>query len=143
MVNFFGAGGGGGGAGCVASGGGVIAGAELLAATAGSAGAEPLELSEILRALWDFLLDVGLTGSSLGEELALGLASGAGGGALAAIAVPTCMLLITCFTPGTAAACFEAASRWASLSTVPDSVTTPLLACTVSCLFERPESWLN
>src|SRR5207245_1087728 len=39
--------------------------------------------------------------------------------------------------------CLEAASRCASLSTAPARVTTPSLACTVSCLPERPESWLN
>src|ERR1700722_1508554 len=68
----------------------------------------------------------------------------AGGTATAAAgAFPTCRLLTTSLTPATDAACRLAASRCASLSTVPPSVTTPLFACTVSCFAESPESWLN
>src|ERR1017187_6402642 len=55
-------------------------------------------------------------------------------------ALPTCRLLTTSFTPSTDAACRAAAARCASLSTNPVSVTTPLLACTESCLVESPES---
>src|SRR5215469_2187189 len=73
-------------------------------------------------------------------------AAGAGEGgedAALAEASPTCRLLITVFTPATDAACSPAASRCAVLSTAPESVTTPLLACTVSCFEARPESWLK
>jgi hypothetical protein len=52
----------------------------------------------------------------------------------------TCRLLITCLTPGSDAAYFAAASRSASLSTVPDNVTAPFEAWTANCLFSKPES---
>src|SRR5205814_8186749 len=71
-----------------------------------------------------------------------GLASSAvaGAGSDAAAIGATCRLLITCFTPGSEAAYFEAASRCASVSTFPESATVPLAACTLICLFCNPES---
>src|SRR5579864_8375488 len=47
---------------------------------------------------------------------------------------------MTCFTPGSEAAYLEAASRWASVSTLPERVTVPFAACTLICLFCKPES---
>jgi hypothetical protein len=67
-------------------------------------------------------------------------AAGAGPVSVLAAIGATCRLLITCLTPGAEAAYLAAASRSASLSTVPESVTAPFAACTVSCLFCNPES---
>src|SRR5215470_16762144 len=59
-------------------------------------------------------------------------AVGCGGGTLAAEA--TSRLFTTVFTPSTCAASVAAAERAASLLTVPDRVTTPLLELIVICL---------
>src|ERR1700722_14912761 len=151
MISFRGDGGGGGGGRSTA---GVIAGAALLSATTARGGwfvasawppfesdpededAESFELRDL-----DFLLGVAtfpdeiLDGRVKGEACATAVG--------AAAATPTCRLLTTVRTPSTDAACRPAASRCAALSTAPPRVTTPSLACTVSCFVERPESWLN
>ena len=105
---------------------------------------------ESCRALLDLealatLLELGGGGLSAGA-LAAGAAAAGGVVSATALGLPillTSRLLITVLTPAMLAACLPAASRCASLSTVPDSVTTPPSAFTASCLLPKPESWLN
>src|SRR6185369_17061736 len=90
---------------------------------------------------------------ALGRAFGAGAGAGAGfssicaGGSVSAtgegVGAATCRLLITSFTPGTAAAWRAAASRCISLSTAPVSVTVPLAACTFRDFADNPESWLN
>src|SRR5271157_1589595 len=150
MINFFGAGGGGGVAGVSAGGmfsGAASGGGALLAVICPAFESARLALSATL-ALCDFLPAAGFAfsaGGALEACMASGLAGAISPVALGGTAgpFPTTRLLTTSFTPGTEAAWRLAASRWASLSTVPLSVTTPFADCTDSCLVERPESWLN
>src|SRR5580704_3695379 len=137
MMNFFGGDGGGGAgasAGCGAAAGGGVA----------SAICPPFEFCISLELLEEplcfFLVGSGFGFSAGGAAAVSGAGCGAGA---AAMDGPTCKLLTTSFTPGTAAACRLAASRCASLSTLPPSVTTPFADCTESCFEESPESWLN
>src|SRR5947208_245122 len=157
MMNFFGAGGGGGGA-CIAA--ELSAGGAVLSCDAGGGAWFPAVICPPLESSWAWallarscaLLDFFSLSLSLSLSL-LGRAASAGGalascvfiGACAgssaiALGFPsllTCRLLMTVFTPATDAACFPAASRCVSLSTVPDKVTTPLSVCTATCLVDR------
>src|SRR5215467_2737746 len=74
---------------------------------------------------------------TVGCGCAAGAVSGAGcctGGTLAAVVEATSRLLTTVFTPSTWAASLAAAVRAASLLTLPERVTTPLLALMVNPL---------
>src|SRR5246127_65411 len=157
MISFLGAGGGGGGACAVVvfSAGGCV----LLFEICGEAPSAPVGLAESsatlclavscrdLLGLVDLVALLALSGGGLSAgALAAGGVTAGGATSATAVGFPTLLtsrLLITVLTPAMLAACFPAASRCASLSTVPDSVTTPPSAFTASCLLPRPESWLN
>src|SRR5215467_13233221 len=157
MISFLGAGGGGGGT----LAGGLFAAVVVPDSEAGGVlGSEPIgPLPESSADLWfvaEFCRDLvgfgrfeGLAATG-GSEFTGALAAGSGpaAGVFAATALGlsillTCKLLITVLTPATLAACLPAVSRCASVSTVPDRVTTPLSAFTDSCFMPKPESWLK
>src|SRR5579864_1305070 len=158
MISFLGAGGGGDGSCAVVV---FSAGGAMLSFDACCGALSPLASTPFPPSPADFLLAPescralldalpALLGRGGGALSAGALAAGAAaaGGVISATALGfpillTSRLLITVLTPAMLAACFPAASRCASLSTVPDSVTTPLSAFTASCLLPRPESWLN